>query len=83
MEVAWWVMAALLSVQAPTHQRAARRSEYLTALIPFIVCRSRRKHMEKKINRILSALTLEEKRKLNEMLKALEQKRQLSPIPRE
>ena len=39
--------------------------------------------MEKKINRILSTLTLEEKRKLNEMLKALEQKRQLSPIPQE
>ena len=32
--------------------------------------------MEKKINQILSMLTIEEKRKLNEMLKALEQKRQ-------
>ena len=39
--------------------------------------------MEKKINQILSMLTIEEKRKLNEMLKDLEQKRQLSPIPQE
>ena len=39
--------------------------------------------MEKKINRILSTLTLEEKTKLNEMLKALEQRRQPSPIPQE
>lgn len=32
--------------------------------------------MDKKINQILSMLTIEEKRKLNEMLKGLEQKRQ-------
>lgn len=39
--------------------------------------------MDKKINQILSMLTIEEKRKLNEMLKGLEQKRQPSPIPQE
>ncbi len=33
--------------------------------------------MDKKIKQILSMLTIQEKRKLNEMLKDLEQKRQL------
>ena len=35
MVVVWRVLAGLYSAQAPTHQRAAGRSEYLTALIPF------------------------------------------------
>lgn len=39
--------------------------------------------MDKKIKQILSMLTIEEKRKLNEMLKDLEQKRQPLPIPQE
>lgn len=38
--------------------------------------------MDKRIEQILSMLTLEEKRKLNEMLKDLEQKRQPSATPR-
>ena len=39
--------------------------------------------MNKKIKQILSMLTIEEKKKLNEMLKDLEQKRQPLPIPQE
>ena len=35
MVVVWRVVAGISYHQAPTHQRAAGRSEYLTALIPF------------------------------------------------
>lgn len=62
----------LYSVQAPTHRGRPRESLVNFGLRFF----KRRKVMDKRISQILSMLTIEEKRQLNEMLKALEQKRQ-------